>query len=278
MPRRRAKAIAEANTACWALTLPQELWQRTLDWLYVDNLFVLAQVCKSFNSTFGDAGLVVDSSHPIPEGADASEGCPARALAADDADSSRQPKGAGGPCSDAGAGASGSHPASTPARDAHAAASHPHYSTPRFHRAVSPSSPVSTPGMVGSLATEADDSVAPTLFIIATSPPPGAPGAPAAHNRKRPMPGCDGRGAAGHFRSLAAAVAAAPPHAVLKLAPGIHWLGTQARPAPASRGTRLPPPPLFPVNPLPTPEPNPARGGPSPLASPTPTLLHAAHH
>ena len=54
-PRRRAKAIAEANTACWALTLPQELWQRTLDWLYVDNLFVLAQVCKSFNSTFDAA-------------------------------------------------------------------------------------------------------------------------------------------------------------------------------------------------------------------------------
>ena len=43
--------------------LPAELWQRMVHWLYIDDLFRLAQVSKAFNATFGDHGLVLPD-HP----------------------------------------------------------------------------------------------------------------------------------------------------------------------------------------------------------------------
>ena len=245
---RKRKAAGDAPAAqCWALALPTELWQRTLHWLYVDDLFKLAQVCKSFNSTFGDPGLVVEPVRSGPEGTDAADGCASRALTADDSDpTTRQPKGyplvsgataalggGGGAPGPSDAGGSGSYQASTPARDGHAAA-HPHYSTPRIPRGAPPSSPTSAPAIAE--AGPGDGSAPPTLFVIATCQPTGG-ALGAAHNRKRPVPTGEGHArGAGHFRSLAAAVAAAPPHAVLKLLPGIHWLGTQAsaRPTPTS--------------------------------------------
>ena len=225
--KRKAASVNSPAAQCFALLLPTELWQRALHWLYVDDLFKLAQVCKSLNSTFGDPGLVVEPVRSGSKGTDAA-GHP-KGLQLSGAAALGGGGGAPGP-SDAGmqAGGSASYQASTPTRDGHAA-SHPHYSTPRFQRGAIPSSPVSAPA-IAEEGAPGDASAPPTLYIIATcQPTSGAPGAP--HNRKRPMPTGEGRArGAGHFRSLAAAVAAAPPHAVLKLLPGIHWLGTQARP------------------------------------------------
>ena len=184
--KRKAASVDSPAAQCWALALPTELWQRTLHWLYVDDLFKLAQVCKSFNSTFGDPGLVVEPVRSGLEGTDAADGL-TKGLPLSGAAGLIGGGGAPGP-SDAGmqAGGSGSYQASTPARDGHAA-SHPHYSTPRVHRGASSSSPVSAPVIreEGAAAARPNDASAPpALYVIATCQPAGAP----SHNRKRPMP------------------------------------------------------------------------------------------